>query len=116
MAARPKIVVTAFGEVELHEKPHRRVQSGLKAYDIFRNGICVGAVEGFYPTFEKKIPGKRYVASRWQSKRVHWVPVYTGMRNRFRDYQETRVRAIEHAIMGWEREQERLHVRAEESK
>jgi hypothetical protein len=97
------LVVTDYGMVELQEKEHRLAfgDSKLKSYDVIYDGQKIGSVEGYYPTIEKKIPGKRYVAWRRKSRTVHWIPDYPGVRNRYRDYVETRKRAIETVVRNY---------------
>ncbi len=90
-------------QYELRAKPHwssGAQADGLKSYDVLVNGQVIGEVEGYHPTIEKDIPGKRYVAWRRKSRTVHWCydyPQSVGHR-KFRTYQRTRKDAIERVI------------------
>lgn len=89
-----------------HPNPHaadpraRVKKSADKSYIVVVDGVEVGIVEQRMATMERAIPGKRYVASRWQSPRwyIDRLPGKSVSGERHRIYFETRGKAAEHLI------------------
>ena len=63
-------------------------------YEVTLNGLVIGHVEGNNPTFERSSKGKRYVNSRWRSKRRYWRVIGADGRTILHDV-NTRKRAVE---------------------
>lgn len=69
-------------------------------YEVALDGTVIGHVEGYNPTFEKRSKGRRYVNSRWRSKRRYWRVIADG-RAILHDV-NTRKRAVEWLVKGEE--------------
>lgn len=63
-------------------------------YEVTLNGEVIGHVEGNNPTFERSSRGRRYVNSRWRSKRRYWRVIGADGRTILHDV-VTRKRAVE---------------------
>ena len=71
----------------------------LPRYAVEKGGKVIGYVEGHYPTIEKNIPGKTYVAWRRKSKTLHWIADWNGRRiNPYRSLYTSRKKAVEAVV------------------
>lgn len=71
---------------------------GLPSFAVTLDGTEIGTVSAYYPTIEREIPGKRYVAWRRKSKTRHWIAEYPNCPNTYRCPYRTRKEAIKDIV------------------
>lgn len=94
-ALRPDVVVPAGASVVRCRDsaiPERLLPDG-NVYAVCLGDETIGYVYQRLCTFERKITGKRYVASRWQSMRWSWQ-LLDGTHENYRLHHDTRASAV----------------------